>query len=171
MWVAGIDEAGRGCICGALFVAGVIGREENIAHFGAKDSKKLSPKQRERIYQTLLESQHKGEIGLFVAQIEAWEIDKFGLSIAMKNGIEQILCRIADFATLQNLIGQNLAHKQVHLPYRFCYFAKSYRAKCGTKHRKTQSFRTRCRAESYRFHGFKECFTGNNNGWQYNLSG
>ncbi|WP_231996663.1 ribonuclease HII [Helicobacter cinaedi] len=108
MWVAGIDEAGRGCICGALFVAGVIGREENIAHFGAKDSKKLSPKQRERIYQTLLESQHKGEIGLFVAQIEAWEIDKFGLSIAMKNGIEQILCRIADFATLQNLIGQNV---------------------------------------------------------------
>ncbi|CAM3281594.1 ribonuclease HII [Helicobacter labetoulli] len=112
MWVAGIDEAGRGCICGALFVAGVIGREENIAHFGAKDSKKLSPKQRERIYQTLLESQHKGEIGLFVVQIEAWEIDKFGLSIAMKNGIEQILCRIADFATSQNLKGQNLAGRE-----------------------------------------------------------
>ncbi|WP_295738118.1 ribonuclease HII [uncultured Helicobacter sp.] len=108
MWVAGIDEAGRGCICGALFVAGVIGREENIAHFGAKDSKKLSPKQRERIYQTLLESQHKGEIGLFVAQIEAWEIDKLGLSIAMKNGIEQILCGIAEFAISQKLIGQNV---------------------------------------------------------------
>ncbi|WP_258864718.1 ribonuclease HII [Helicobacter cinaedi] len=108
MWVAGIDEAGRGCICGALFVAGVIGEEHKLACFGAKDSKKLSPKQRECIYQTLLESQHKGEIGLFVAQIEAWEIDKFGLSIAMKNGIEQILCGIAEFAISQKLIGQNV---------------------------------------------------------------
>lgn len=112
MWVAGIDEAGRGCICGALFVAGVIGREESIAHFGAKDSKKLSPKQRERIYQALLESQHKGEIGLYVAQIEAWEIDKFGLSFAMKSGIEKILCGIAEFATLQNLLGQNLMEQK-----------------------------------------------------------
>ena len=108
MWVAGIDEAGRGCICGALFVAGVIGEEYKLACFGAKDSKKLSPKQRERIYQALLESQHKGEIGLFVAQIEAWEIDKLGLSIAMKNGIEQILCGIAEFAISQKLIGQNV---------------------------------------------------------------
>lgn len=108
MWIAGIDEAGRGCICGALFVAGVVGREENIAHFGAKDSKKLSPKQRERIYESLLDSQNNGEIGVFVAQIEAWDIDKFGLSFAMKSGIEKILCGITEFATSQNLIGQNL---------------------------------------------------------------
>ncbi len=98
MWIAGIDEAGRGCICGALFVAGVVGREENIIQFGAKDSKKLSPKQRERIYESLLDSQNNGEIGVFVAQIEAWDIDKFGLSFAMKSGIEKILCGIAEFA-------------------------------------------------------------------------
>ena len=109
MWIAGIDEAGRGCICGALFVAGVVGREENIIQFGAKDSKKLSPKQRERIYESLLDSQNNGEIGVFVAQIEAWDIDKFGLSFAMKSGIEKILCGIAEFATSQKLIGQNLA--------------------------------------------------------------
>ena len=108
MWIAGIDEAGRGCICGALFVAGVVGREENIIQFGAKDSKKLSPKQRERIYESLLDSQNNGEIGVFVAQIEAWDIDKFGLSFAMKSGIEKILCGIAEFAISQKLIGQNV---------------------------------------------------------------
>lgn len=117
MWVAGIDEAGRGCICGALFIAGVIGREENITHFGAKDSKKLSPKQREHIYQALLESQCKGEIGLYIAQIDAWEIDKFGLSIAMKNGIEQILSGIAEFAISQNIIKQHTGQKLIDLEH------------------------------------------------------
>ncbi len=89
MWVAGIDEAGRGCICGGLF--------------GAKDSKKMLPKQRERVYNALLDSQKRGEIGFYVAQIQAWDIDKYGLSWAMRSGIEEVLSYLGSYMLEQNI--------------------------------------------------------------------
>ena len=52
MLIAGIDEAGRGCVIGPLVVAGVLMRDENLkilASLGVKDSKLLSPKKREAI--------------------------------------------------------------------------------------------------------------------------
>ncbi|TLD96613.1 ribonuclease HII [Helicobacter jaachi] len=103
MWVAGIDEAGRGCICGGLFVAGVIGKAEVIATFGAKDSKKLTPKKRENIYNALVNAQKDNEIKLFCAQIDAWEIDKNGLSWAMRYGIEHIISQMGDVIQSLNL--------------------------------------------------------------------
>lgn len=52
MLVAGVDEAGRGCVIGPLVIAGVLIKEENL-HFlrqlGVKDSKLLSPKKREAL--------------------------------------------------------------------------------------------------------------------------
>ncbi|GAA7104570.1 hypothetical protein VN0435_10370 [Helicobacter pylori] len=45
----GIDEAGRGCLAGSLFVAGVVCDDKTASEFlsmGLKDSKKLSPKKR-----------------------------------------------------------------------------------------------------------------------------
>ncbi len=50
--IAGIDEAGRGCVIGPLVVAGVLVKEENLLAFkemGVKDSKLLSSKKRERL--------------------------------------------------------------------------------------------------------------------------
>jgi ribonuclease HII len=50
MLIAGIDEAGRGCVIGPLVVAGVLVKEENLAalaNLGVKDSKLLSPSKRE----------------------------------------------------------------------------------------------------------------------------
>jgi ribonuclease HII len=51
--VAGIDEAGRGCVIGPLVVAGVLMKGENLPalrRLGVKDSKLLSPKKREALY-------------------------------------------------------------------------------------------------------------------------
>jgi len=51
--VAGVDEAGRGCIIGPLVVAGVLVKEENLPvlrQLGVKDSKLLSPKKREALF-------------------------------------------------------------------------------------------------------------------------
>lgn len=107
MWVAGIDEAGRGCICGALCVASVIGDERELAGFGAKDSKSLSEKQRESIYQKILDSQLEGKIGVYVAQIEACEIDRYGLSWAMRSGLQNVLAGIAEFVCSRFFIEQN----------------------------------------------------------------
>ena len=53
MWIAGVDEAGRGCVIGPLVVAGVLVAEENLhvlSRLGVKDSKLLSPKKREALF-------------------------------------------------------------------------------------------------------------------------
>jgi len=52
MLVAGVDEAGRGCVIGPLVIAGVLIKEENLhvlRQLGVKDSKLLSPKKREAL--------------------------------------------------------------------------------------------------------------------------
>lgn len=49
MRVAGVDEAGRGCVIGPMVIAGALFDEEKIPvlkEIGVKDSKKLSPKKR-----------------------------------------------------------------------------------------------------------------------------
>lgn len=57
MLIAGIDEAGRGCVIGPLVVAGVLAKEENLNAFsalGVKDSKLLTAKKREAIATDIL---------------------------------------------------------------------------------------------------------------------
>lgn len=52
MLIAGVDEAGRGCVIGPLVIAGFLIKEENLqvlAQLGVKDSKLLSPKKREAL--------------------------------------------------------------------------------------------------------------------------
>jgi ribonuclease HII len=52
MLVAGVDDAGRGCVIGPLIIAGVLMKEENIqklVQLGVKDSKCLSPRKRETL--------------------------------------------------------------------------------------------------------------------------
>jgi ribonuclease HII len=57
MLIGGVDEAGRGSILGPLVVAGVSVRESKIAklkQMGVRDSKKLTPKARERLYDEIV---------------------------------------------------------------------------------------------------------------------
>src|SRR5512135_833330 len=57
MLVAGVDEAGRGCVIGPLVVAGICLAAENLpqlAALGVKDSKLLTPKKREELYPEIL---------------------------------------------------------------------------------------------------------------------
>ncbi len=51
----GIDEAGRGCLCGPVCAAAVILPKDAMIE-GADDSKKLSPKKREELYGTITSS-------------------------------------------------------------------------------------------------------------------
>ncbi len=53
MLVLGIDEAGRGAVIGPMVIAGVMIEEKDLVklkRIGVKDSKLLSPKQREKLY-------------------------------------------------------------------------------------------------------------------------
>lgn len=53
MKILGIDEAGRGAVIGPLLIAGALAEEKDLPKLkaiGVKDSKLLSPKQREKLY-------------------------------------------------------------------------------------------------------------------------
>lgn len=67
----GVDEAGRGPVIGPLVVAGVCGEESKIASLRVKDSKKLSPKRRERLAEEIKKVASK----IVVIKIEPEEID------------------------------------------------------------------------------------------------
>jgi len=57
MLVAGVDEAGRGCVIGPLVVAGVALKSEDLpllVELEVKDSKLLTPKKREALYPEIL---------------------------------------------------------------------------------------------------------------------
>ncbi len=57
MLVMGCDEAGRGPVVGPLVVAGVVfeeGKKKVLKELGIKDSKKLSSKMRERLYDKII---------------------------------------------------------------------------------------------------------------------
>jgi ribonuclease HII len=57
MLVAGVDEAGRGCVIGPLVVAGVAVKTENLSlltTLGVKDSKLITAKKREALYPEII---------------------------------------------------------------------------------------------------------------------
>jgi ribonuclease HII len=73
--LCGIDEAGRGPVIGPLVMAGVLIDEsklENLRNIGVKDSKLLSPLQRERLYDKIIEIVDGYEITITHAD----EVDK-----------------------------------------------------------------------------------------------
>lgn len=75
MLIAGVDEAGRGCVIGPLVVAGVAVETENLpllSKLGVKDSKLLSPKKREELYLEIL----KLTITFHTIKVAPCEIDK-----------------------------------------------------------------------------------------------
>lgn len=57
MQTCGIDEAGRGCVIGPLVIAGVVAdeqQEKQLIDMGVKDSKLLTPRQRELMFDKII---------------------------------------------------------------------------------------------------------------------
>lgn len=74
MLVAGVDEAGRGCVLGPLVVSGVLIDERcqsKLLKFGVKDSKLLSRRRREQ----LAEKIRRVAVGVHVVKLSPSEID------------------------------------------------------------------------------------------------
>jgi len=75
MLVAGVDEAGRGCVIGPLVVAGVMLKAENLpllSELGVKDSKLLTPKKRETLYPEIIRLSEKYQ----TIKVLPYQIDK-----------------------------------------------------------------------------------------------
>lgn len=80
--LCGIDEAGRGCCAGPLVVAGVV-LSDNIK--GLNDSKKLSEKKREELFDIIIKNAQYRI--LFYSNDQ---IDEYGLSYCLKDAIKTI---------------------------------------------------------------------------------
>ena len=81
--LCGIDEAGRGPIAGPLVVAGAILLEEIT---GLNDSKVLSEKKREKLFEEII---IKSKYHIVFSS--AKQIDEKGLSFCLKNSIMEIM--------------------------------------------------------------------------------
>ena len=84
--ICGIDEAGRGPLAGPVVVAGVIMPEDSMIE-GVNDSKKVSEKKRELLYDKILEE----AISYSVAIIGQNVIDEINILNSTKQGVTNVV--------------------------------------------------------------------------------
>ncbi len=89
MEICGIDEAGRGPIAGPLVVAGCAFIEKNEWVKDLADSKKLTPKKREELFEIIKENSI-----YHIVFIDNKTIDKKGLSFSIKSALIEIKNKI-----------------------------------------------------------------------------
>jgi len=87
--IAGVDEVGRGCLFGDVVAAAVI-LPKSLVIEGINDSKKLTERKREQLYDEIIDSC----ISWSVARINASEIDRINIKqasrLAMKIAAESL---------------------------------------------------------------------------------
>lgn len=86
----GIDEAGRGPLAGPVAVGIVLAPvrfDIQVRFPGVADSKKLTEAKREEIYELLLKESHKGTLQFCVRFASAAQIDKVGISKAVRSAL------------------------------------------------------------------------------------
>lgn len=88
-YIAGIDEVGRGCLFGDVVAAAVI-LPKGLVIEGINDSKKLSEKKRDELYEVI----QNEALSIGVGKVEASMIDKINIKqaarLAMKYAVEQL---------------------------------------------------------------------------------
>lgn len=104
--VAGVDEAGRGPWAGPVVAGAVVFLTHEVDEFlleNLDDSKKITPKKRETLYEKLFEAQDKGQVLIGIGQAQAQEIDEMNILqatfLAMKRAVEG-LGKIPDYAII-----------------------------------------------------------------------
>ena len=111
-FVCGVDEAGRGPLAGPVFAAAVILPPDFYLE-GLDDSKKISAKKREALFEVICSK----ALSFSIASADHTEIDRFNILnatfLAMKRAVEG-LSIAADFA----LVDGNLAPRGLEIPCR-----------------------------------------------------
>lgn len=90
--VAGVDEAGRGACCGPISIAACIlpAELENTGLDRLTDSKKLTEKTRERLYDVIRDV----AVAYSIIHISAEEIDRFGIQHANVSGMRRAVAAL-----------------------------------------------------------------------------
>ena len=114
--IAGVDEAGRGPLAGPVVAAAVIFTSTKKIK-GLKDSKKLSPSTRERLYQEILDIATSVGVGIVSEQV----IDEFNILnatlLAMHEAIQRLSATPDHILIDGKKILQWLAITQTAVPY------------------------------------------------------
>ncbi len=92
-YIVGIDEAGRGPLAGPVAVGGVLVASVFNKKFfrGIKDSKQLSPEERELWFSLAQEAKRRGELDFRVSLVSEKIIDRHGIAYAIRLGIKRVL--------------------------------------------------------------------------------
>ena len=103
--VCGVDEAGRGPLCGPVFAAACI-LPDGLMIEGLNDSKKLTEKKREKLYDIIKEE----AIAYCIASASVEEIDELNILeadlLAMRRAIDGLGVK-ADFALIDGNIARD----------------------------------------------------------------
>ena len=81
-YICGVDEAGRGPLCGPVVAAAVILKKGDIIE-GVNDSKKLSEKKREKLYDDIIN--HAVSVGVGISDVDV--IEKLNILNATKKAM------------------------------------------------------------------------------------
>lgn len=94
--IVGVDEAGRGPLAGPVAVGVVVIPEDFDWRIipGVKDSKKIAPKNRERIYKIARTLKRAHHIDYAVSLVSASMIDRVGITTAVRMGIDRCFRRL-----------------------------------------------------------------------------
>ena len=120
--IAGIDEAGRGPLAGPVVVACVVMPRDSMIE-GVNDSKKVSEKKREKLYEEIT----REALGYGVGIISQEEIDRInilnatkeGLTLAIKNLETDLQEKNRDFQKPEIILVDALTKIDTeHIPYR-----------------------------------------------------
>lgn len=113
--IAGLDEVGRGAVAGPVVAAAVILpllSPERLKHLvGVHDSKQLTPKKRDSLYELILE--HALAYG--IGRVSAAEIDRIGILPANVQAMQQAVAQLKPAADYLLLDGR-MRLKNVPLP-------------------------------------------------------
>lgn len=103
--VCGVDEAGRGPLCGPVVAAACI-LPDGLVLEGLNDSKKLTPKKRDALYDLICEN----AIAYCIAEASVEEIDRLNILeadlLAMRRAIEGLSVK-ADFALIDGNVARD----------------------------------------------------------------
>lgn len=95
--IAGIDEVGRGPLAGSVMACSVI-LPEGLEIEGVNDSKKLTPKRREKLYDEIMDK----AIGVGIGEVGPEIIDQINIKKATK------LAMLKSIENIKNKLGEKL---------------------------------------------------------------
>lgn len=120
--IAGIDEAGRGPLAGPVVVASVIMPRESMIE-GVNDSKKVSEKKREKLYDEIIDNSIAYGVGIIsqdeIDRINILNATKEGLTMAIKEMEKNLQERNRGFEKPEIILVDALTKIDTdHIPYR-----------------------------------------------------